>query len=598
VCAALREGDVVVSNHRGHGHYLARTDDVTGLLAEIMGRASGACGGIGGSQHLYREGFYSNGVLGGTLPVAAGIADALRRGGPGRIAVVFMGDGALGEGVVYETLNIASKWKLPLLVVLENNRYAQSTPQEQTLAGDIEARAAAFAVPTAASSVWEPAALGAAARRAADAVRSGAGPFFLRVDCDRLMAHSKGDDLRGAAELEGYQKRDPLRVFAAENPADAERFQAEALARVDAATAECERAPVGALGLDPDGVSPAAAAFTRAPAPRTERCAALLHAALKRAMEKDPRIVLIGEDVEAPYGGAFKITRTLSTDFPGRVRNTPISEAAITGVGSGLALQGYLPVVEIMFGDFLTLAADQFINAAAKFRSMYKDQVRVPLIVRTPMGGRRGYGPTHSQSLEKHFLGVPGTRVLALNACRDPGLLYDALFRTVDRPTLVVENKLMYGLPPAAAPSGFTLELGAGDFPTSRLRPAGAADLTVLCYGGMYPLAAEAAETLFEKEEIACEVLCPEQLYPFDAAPLLESVARTKRLLIVEEGQGFAAFGAEAAAQVMERAPGALKSLKRLCAARGAIPSSGALEILALPSAAHIHAAALEMLHV
>src|SRR5512139_3471341 len=169
-----------------------------------------------------------------------------------------------------------------------------------------------------------------------------------------------------------------------------------------------------------------------------------LNAALHQAFAADERVYLLGEDVLDPYGGAFKVTRGLSSAFPGRVLTTPISEAGITGVAAGMALRGLRPVVEIMFGDFITLAADQLVNHIAKFRWMYNEQVRVPMVVRTPMGGRRGYGPTHSQTLEKLFLGVPGLRLLAPTALGDPGeLLYNAV-RTTEDPTLFIENKLLY----------------------------------------------------------------------------------------------------------------------------------------------------------
>src|SRR5574341_684060 len=169
-----------------------------------------------------------------------------------------------------------------------------------------------------------------------------------------------------------------------------------------------------------------------------------LNAALHRLFAEDERVVLIGEDVLDPYGGAFKVTRGLSTAYPERVLTAPVSEAGIVGVGAGMALRGLRPVVEIMFGDFLTLAADQLINHVAKFRWMYNEGVSLPLVVRTPMGGRRGYGPTHSQTLEKLFMGVPGLRLLAPTALGDPGgLLYNAA-RYSDDPTLFIENKLLY----------------------------------------------------------------------------------------------------------------------------------------------------------
>ena len=256
-----------------------------------------------------------------------------------------------------------------------------------------------------------------------------------------------------------------------------------------------------------------------------ERVVTAIHDALRRNMSRDERIVLIGEDIEGPYGGAFKVTKDLSREFPGRVRNTPISEAAIVGLGNGLALGGLVPVCEIMFGDFLTLAADQIINHASKFRYMYNDQVDLRLVVRTPMGGKRGYGPTHSQSLEKHFLGLPGTRMLALHHRYDPGPVYDALFATIDRPTIVIENKLLYGLRIGdSAPEGYVLEHTDEPFPTTRLRPEGEPDATILCYGGMLADVEKALDPLFDEHEIACEVICPTQLYPLDLRPIVESV--------------------------------------------------------------------------
>ena len=207
-----RERDVVVSNHRCHGHYLAFTDDVDGLLGEVMGRESGVCGGKGGSQHLCNGGFYSNGVLGSTVPVAAGMALAERERGSGAVTTVFIGDGTLGQGVVYESLNIASRWGLPLLVVVENNFYAQSTPSHLTLAGRIADSGAAFGIETAeldttdVTEVWD------AAAEILPKVRAGGRPFFLVLNTYRYSPHSKGDDNRDPAEIEAARQRDPLGI--------------------------------------------------------------------------------------------------------------------------------------------------------------------------------------------------------------------------------------------------------------------------------------------------------------------------------------------------------------------------------------------------
>jgi 2-oxoisovalerate dehydrogenase E1 component len=596
VARALQPGDFVFSNHRCHGHFLARTGNVEGLVAEVMGKATGVCGGRGGSQHLcdIRHGFFSSGVQGGIAPVAAGLAMSLKHSGGHGIVVVFLGDGTLGEGAVYETFNIASKWDLPLFLVLENNYYAQSTPQKQVLAGDITARAGAFGIATAYASTWEPSGL---LERVSDCVfqiRRDRRPFFLQVDTYRLMAHSKGDDDRDPEEIASYWARDPLKIFFAEDSEADPHALARAKSRVDAAVAKAESSP---YAQPPAGDTAFVIPSTTTWSPAASTVPGTLHVAairesLRRNMERDARIVLLGEDIESPYGGAFKATNGLSPEFPGRVRNTPISEATIVGLGNGLAMNGMLPVCEIMFGDFLTLAADQLINHASKFRFMYNDQVRVPLIVRTPMGGRRGYGPTHSQSLEKHFLGLPDTQVLALNSRVHPGTIYDTLFANIDRPTLVIENKLLYTLRVGApVPDGFVLEQSDEMFPTCRLRPFLPPQVTIFCYGGVLPFVEQAIIQAFDELELVAEVICPMRLYPLNPRPVLESLEHTHCLLIVEEGLSFAALGSELLAQIAEHAPGLLRAVRRLGPPPYPIPSSGQLELELLPNPDSIYAA-------
>jgi 2-oxoisovalerate dehydrogenase E1 component len=598
VAEALQEGDLVFSNHRCHGHYVARTGDVEGLVAEIMGKATGICGGRGGSQHICAPGFFSNGIQGGIVPVAAGLAMAQKLRRRGNIAVVFIGDGTLGEGIVYETMNLTAKWELPLLMVLENNLYAQSTSQQQTLAGNIRARAEAFGITTAHCDTWGLAQLLEETANAVSRVRLTGQPMFLQIDTYRLMAHSKGDDVRDPAEVNEYAERDPLTQFERRRPREAARIQAEVERRIDAAVQQAGAAPFEvASESEKTSAEPSPLTWLSTSVPKPERCVHQLHAGLQRNLRRDERILLIGEDIEGPYGGAFKATKQLSQEFPGRVRNTPISEAAIVGLANGLALAGFTPVCEIMFGDFLTLAFDQLVNHAAKFRYMYNGQVRVPLVVRTPMGGKRGYGPTHSQSLEKHFLGVPDTLVLALHSRWDPGLVYDRLFETIDRPTLVIENKLLYGARISDEVSeGFVLEHTDEAFPTTRVRPLAVPDVTILCYGGMLPDVEDAANVLFDEHDIISEIICPLRLYPLDLRPVVESLHKTGRLLVVEEGQGFAAFGAEVTAQVAETALGDLKRVARLSAPAHPVPSSGPLEKALLPGSAHIVQAVIGLL--
>ena len=321
-----------------------------------------------------------------------------------------------------------------------------------------------------------------------------------------------------------------------------------------------------------------------------------LNHALYNAMQNDERVYLLGEDLLDPYGGAFKVTRGLSTQFPERVLTTPISEAAIVGVANGMALRGLHPVAEIMFGDFVTLIADQLINHAAKFRWMYNEQVRVPLVVRAPMGGRRGYGPTHSQSLEKLFLGVPGLRVVAPNSLGDPAELLESAIRQDEGPILFVEHKILYTRPMLEDKDVVDWEIGkVGElYPTFILRvPQAEAQLTIATYGYNFELARAAAHELMYEHEIFAEIVLFSQLSPFELAPLFDSLRRTKHLLTVEEGTFTLGWGAEVAASAAENILGT--KIRRAAALNLPIANSKTLEDEILPSQEKIIAMALEL---
>ena len=313
-------------------------------------------------------------------------------------------------------------------------------------------------------------------------------------------------------------------------------------------------------------------------------------------MSADPDVVMIGEDIRSPYGGAFKVTRGLSDAFPDRVLNTPISEAAIVGVGNGLALAGRRPVVEIMFGDFLALCFDQILNHAAKFHGMYNRQVTNPLVIRTPMGGGRGYGPTHSQNIEKHFVGVPGVRVLVLHCRTRIEAMYRAL-RDCRTPVLIIENKLLYRERGDAPLPGACVMFETGDeFPATVLRPEGEPDLTLVAFGRMSVLAERAAARLRDEEEIEVELIFPLQVSPLNPHVVLDSVARTGKLLVVEEGAAGFDLGAEviAAASIAHRGAAPLRC-RRLAARPIPIPSATVLEQQVLPSIEGIVTACLEL---
>jgi TPP-dependent pyruvate/acetoin dehydrogenase alpha subunit len=240
----LEPADVVVSNHRGHGHYLARYDDAAGLLAEIMGREGGLCQGVGGSQHLHREGFLTSGVQGQTLPIAAGLALQQRRSGARALTLVFMGDGTWGEGAVYEALNMAALWQLPLVVAVEHNGIAQSTPTRAHLAGGIAERAAAFGITHELVTARDVNAIRAQLRAAVERARDVPMPLVVEFRTSRLGPHSKGDDARPAAAVAEARARDWCAAYARQFPEQFVRLDRAARERIDAVAADVRQRPL------------------------------------------------------------------------------------------------------------------------------------------------------------------------------------------------------------------------------------------------------------------------------------------------------------------------------------------------------------------
>jgi pyruvate/2-oxoglutarate/acetoin dehydrogenase E1 component len=286
--------------------------------------------------------------------------------------------------------------------------------------------------------------------------------------------------------------------------------------------------------------------------------------ALHRALSDNDKVVVLGEDIADPYGGAFKVTRGLSTAFPRRVRTTPISEGAIAGVAAGLALAGYRPIAEVMFGDFLALCFDQILNHIAKYEAMYNGSVTCPVVIRTPSGGGRGYGPTHSQSIEKHLVGIPHLRVASASLVHDPDEVLKLLLAS-DTPAIHVEHKLLYALD-TLGPGGLvgaTVEHhGSPDaLPTIALRYGSRADCqaTVVAYGYQAELARRVQARLALEEEIFVELLVAGQLAPLDIDPIVSSAAVTGSLVTIEEGTTGWSWGTEIAAEAGRRLFGELR---------------------------------------
>ncbi len=546
--------DVVLSNHRNHGHFLTYTGAFEALVREIVGRDDGVCGGIGGSQHLAFRHFHSNGVQAGMTAIGAGLALARRLRESNAIVSCFVGDGTLGEGLLYESMNLASVWRVPMLFVVENNGIAQTTPTAGTIGGSIAARGQAFGLRT-----WEvDDARVDFLERAEDVVRTvreTRQPGFLVIHTARLGPHSKGDDLREESEIATIRQRDPLAALGAtltrQGRLDIEARNREYVDAIRRRAAEpC-----------PDAVrTPRPHIFRDSPAPRAsaadgpaKNIRGSLNASLRRLLATHPEVLLLGEDLHDPYGGAFKVTAGLSKEFSGRVVSTPISEAGIVGAAIGLALAGFRPIVEIMFADFVSLAMDQIYNHAVKFPGMFA-HCQVPLVIRTPAGGRRGYGPTHSQSPENLLTAVPGLTVVYGSHRHDAGDLLERATIDWPYPTAFLEHKLLYA--ERQDPGGYEMvdadpcDAGASTFPTLALR-RDRPDLTLVAYGGMLPIVERAAQ-LLEAEDFVVEIVAPSLVHPLPKATLLRALRGRNRVAIVEESPSGPGFGSELAAALAE----------------------------------------------
>jgi 2-oxoisovalerate dehydrogenase E1 component len=595
--SAIQKGDSIFSSHRCHGHYIENTHDVRGLIAELMGKASGTCGGIGSSQHLHKGSFYSNGIQGGIVPVAAGMALAEKHKKKNKIVVVFIGDGTLGEGVVYETMNIASLLNLPLHIVCENNMYAQSTKIDNSLAGSILDRPKAFGIKTFHSNTWDLDGIFKTAQESVEYARSD-GPVFHLVDTYRLNHHSKSDDNRDVKEVAKYVKKDPLNIFIEENPSKYKLMLTKVNSEISGYIKELHNEKELSPKIYFNHLQHTESHNFSSLIPVNDRVVNRINDFFHEFMSKDKKIIFMGEDVLSPYGGAFKVSKNLSIKFPNNVFSSPISEAAITGIANGLALNGFKPYLELMFGDFILLALDQIINHASKFHHMYNKQVSCPVVIRTPMGGGRGYGPTHSQTLDKFIMGIDNVTVIALNYLVDPKLIYTNIYENQKHPTIVIENKLDYGrFVGLAEIDYYSIEQSDNLYPVVKCSPLDEEpELTIVTYGGISYDVVNIIQELFIEIDLLPEVIVLSKISPLDISSIIESVQKSKRIVVIEEGSKEFGIGSEIIAQVLSLSKIHIKLAKRIGAKSVPIPSSRSLENYVLPNSSLVKDIAIEVL--
>lgn len=581
VCAALRADDFITSTFRGHGHALAKGLTQDELLFELFGAVTGCCRGKGGSMHvgnMARGMVPGIAIVAGGIPLAAGMGLAFKMRREARVVACFFGDGAVAEGAFHEGVNLAAIWDLPVILVCENNLYGASTRVDQVMrAKHVADRAESYGIRGETIDGNDVLAVLEATRRAAAFCRDGHGPVLLELLTYRRTGHSRRDacNYQPKTERDAWFERDPLERFAKTliergliDPAGLDAIRKQTEAQFRAAVVEARRQPLPAIAdLTTDvlaapslaGEAPSVEAASESTDPsRRLSIAEALREAIAEEMRRDPTVFCMGEDIAVPggWGGAFTVTLGLETEFADRMLNTPIAELGFFGAATGAAIVGQRPIVDVQYGDFLLLAMDQIINNAAKLRYMSGGAITVPMVMRAPIGAT-GRGAQHAQSLERYFIGVPGLKVVAVSNAYDAKGVLKAAVRD-DNPVLIFEHKLLYGSKGARAEPGAvdaTSIVPQGDYtvPLDRAavrRPG--AHVTVLGWLLMLHYSLQAAERL-AAEGVDVEVIDVRSLAPIDYETIGESVRKTGRVVIVEEGPITGGVAAELAAGIMER---------------------------------------------
>jgi len=588
----LRPGDQVNGSHRGHHQFLAKAlswlapqgldpraafdEGVQGLLqrslAEILGLSEGFCRGRGGSMHL-RWGeagaLGTNAIVGGGVPLAAGAAWAHRRAGEGGVAVTYFGDGAINIGSVLETMNLAAAWDLPLCFFIENNRYAVATAVEEvTREPRLSSRGLGFGIPAWRVDGMDPLAVHLAMSEALEHMRAGRGPTVIEAEVYRYF-HQNGP-LPGSAfgyrdkeEEAAWRARDPLartgramveRGLLSQAEADAVYGRAkEAMSAAAAELTEPEgnrrrirpalwpRPDFRDVGLRGDLSELQGARFEERPRFRgcleERKFVEVVAEVMGRRMEADLSIVILGEDVHRLRGGTNGATRGLAERFPDRVLGTPISEAAFCGLAGGLAMDGrFKPVVELMYSDFLWVAADQLFNQIAKARHMFGGDLEVPLVLRTKVAMGTGYGSQHSMDPAGLFATSPGWRVVAPSNPFDYVGLMNAALDCRD-PVLVLEHVDLYTSSGPAPVDDLDYRIPLGKAAVLREGRA----CTVLTYLAMVPKVLEVvAESGIDAEVIDLRSLDRAGL---DWETIGASIRKTNAVLLVEQGPLGTSYG-------------------------------------------------------
>ncbi len=536
---------------------------------------------------------------------AVGMARAIKADGRDEIVYVSSGEGATSEGEFFEALNWASREELPILFVIQNNGYAISVPQETQTGVHIHEITRAFNIRSVDVDGTRFTHMYSVMKPLIDVLRAGAGPLFIEAHVVRLDSHSSSDDhkkYRTDEELADAARRDPLAhteaalvrrgILTSEKiHEERERIKAE----VDSAAEEADRHPAPEptdilANIYSDMVPVAVEPPMR---PSSEHEVTMIDAinhGLREEMERNPRIIMWGEDIADPKGGVFGVTRGLGTAFPGHVENSPLAEASIVGVAQGMATGGWKPVVEIQFGDYSWPGFMQMRNEIPTLRWRSQGEWSCPMVVRIAVGGYIHGGPFHSQSMESIYAHTPGWRIVyPSNAADAKGLIKTAC--RADDPVLFLEHKGLYRqiyTKTVEPDAEYLIPFGKG-----RIAREGS-DTTVIAWGSTVHRALQAAGDL-EQEGISVEVIDLRSIVPYDKDLIAASVSKTGRAVVAHEAPLTGGFGGEIAAFVADACFRSLDAPVRRVAARDSfVPFAATLETAVLPSMEQIREAIRE----
>jgi 2-oxoisovalerate dehydrogenase E1 component len=589
--AAVNDDDYMAITHRGHGPAIARTRDLRGCLAELSGKKAGFCHGKGGTMHIAdfdKSMLGAFPIVGASIPMGVGGGLAAKVLHNNRVSVAFFGDGASNQGTFHEGINLAAIWNLPVIFICENNGYAIATRQEKVMRlNDIAARASAYGIPGVVADGNDALEMYQVVREAADRARAGRGPTLIEAKTYRWGGHHTGDPgtYRKQEEVDSWKRKDPLPRFRSYllkagvlSEAEAKQMEEEAARLMEEAVAFADSSPA------PD----IAEAFADVYAPeyvpeitepsgeiRELTCIEAINEAIREEMARDPRLVVVGEDVAA-RGGPFGATKDLFERFgPERVLDTPVSESGFTAAAVAASLAGVPAISEISFIDFTTVAMDPIINVAAKAHYLSAGKQKVPFVLRTQEGAGGGGAATHSQSLETLFAHIPGLKVVLPSTPFD----YKGLLKTAIRdpnPVVFIEHKMLYRTKGPVPAGEYAIPFGK-----AVVRRSGR-DLTVVALAAMVPKAMALGEKM-SAEGIEVEVIDPRTLVPLDVDTITRSVQRTGRLLVFQEAYVGCGFGSEIARVLGETAFNDLVCPIKVVGSKAPFPFSPSLEVAVIP---------------